>query len=207
MNEITTVETKHTDLATIIEQHETAAREIAAANHIVVGCLNPHVGLAELRGKVAKFEQLVSTGDMARIAIALAYLHTPAPRDEIKHELALLIASFPNGGGNDLSVFGKLLVAEVEALKPSRAALVSACRELRRNSRFVPTICEVIAAVNRERDRWTARGDMIPAWPKALEDARRYLASAESDAEKRERERQSQIERRTAKYGTVGTDW
>ena len=68
---------------------------------------------------------------------------------EIKRELQVLIASFPNAPGKaDLSIYGVNLFDEVLAEAPSLRLLKNACRKLRRKSEFLPSIKTVLDALS-----------------------------------------------------------
>ena len=69
----------------------------------------------------------------------------PATAKEIKRELQILIGSFPNAPGKvDLSIYGVAVFDEVLAEAPSLRLLKNACRRLRRESEFLPSIKTVL---------------------------------------------------------------
>jgi hypothetical protein len=79
---------------------------------------------------------------------ALAETMKPASPSETQNQLAVLVACFPNAPKDTpLEVYGAALRADVEDAQPSRGALALACRNLRRDSRFLPTISEVLDAL------------------------------------------------------------
>lgn len=71
----------------------------------------------------------------------------PAAEKEIAAGLALLLKAFPNVGKDDGAAFGRLLLEDVISQKPSVGALEAGCAHVRRTSRFLPSIAEVLEAV------------------------------------------------------------
>jgi hypothetical protein len=74
----------------------------------------------------------------------LKALSLPATKLQIAKCLALLVKSFPNAGSADAEVYGGMLLQDVVAAKPTIGDLEEACRHIRRTSRFLPTIAEVL---------------------------------------------------------------
>jgi hypothetical protein len=80
-------------------------------------------------------------------------LGRPAAKTDIAKHLAVLVKSFPNAGSADCTVYGRMLCEDVAEDKPSVSDLEAACRKIRRTSKFLPTISEVIEAVGKEKSR------------------------------------------------------
>ena len=78
-------------------------------------------------------------------------LNRGATKREIANHLALLVKCFHGGKDSSAEVFGRMLCEDVAAQQPSIGALEAACRALRRTSRFIPTISEVLEAVETAR--------------------------------------------------------
>lgn len=83
----------------------------------------------------------------------LQNLGRPATKTDIAKHLALLVKSFPNAGSADCTVYGRMLCEDVAADKPSVSDIEAACRKIRRTSKFLPTISEVIEAIEKEKSR------------------------------------------------------
>jgi hypothetical protein len=82
----------------------------------------------------------------------LRALATPATELEIAKHLALLLKAYPNAKAADGEVFGAMLIDDVAATRPSIGDIQEACRYLRRTSKFLPTIAEVLEAVATARE-------------------------------------------------------
>lgn len=94
----------------------------------------------------AAVEYLAS--DRSRVAYQLVgEMVRPATRDEIKRELHVLVGSFPNAGKADLELYGRALALDVIDIEPTIEAIIVACMVLRRQSKFLPTISEVLSWV------------------------------------------------------------
>jgi hypothetical protein len=102
----------------------------------------------------------------------VAHASKPVTREDIAKHIILLIACFP---GNREPVFGRMLCEDVGALQPSVGALESACRDLRRTSKFMPAICEVIEAVRLAEGRIKWAGRRLANIPKLVDEAKSNL--------------------------------
>lgn len=72
----------------------------------------------------------------------------PATKIDIAKQLAVLVKCYPNIGTADGGeVYGRLLIEDVAAMQPSIGDIEGGCRQLRRTSRFCPTIAEVLQAI------------------------------------------------------------
>ena len=101
----------------------------------------------DLRDALAAANALIGRQDVARAEIQLADLKRPATRREIAGALAGLVAAFPNAAKKELQIYGRLLAKDVSDAAPSCGALGHACTILRRTSRFLPAISEVLEAI------------------------------------------------------------
>ena len=96
-----------------------------------------------------------------------------ATRAQVK--IAKLLAAFPMK--DDLTAYTAILVEEVVSEQPSWLELSMACREVRRNCKFTPSIAEVLEApdeVEREANQ-RARIVRLPKYVAALQE---HLAEA-----------------------------
>jgi hypothetical protein len=95
----------------------------------------------------AAAEYLIS--DRSRFAKQLlAVMARSATKEEIKRELHVLVHSFPNATKANLEIYGRALALDVIDLQPTIEAMVVACMVLRRTSKFLPTISEVLSWVD-----------------------------------------------------------
>jgi hypothetical protein len=83
----------------------------------------------------------------------LKALAKPATKLQIAHCLALLLKSFPNAGAADAEVYGGMLVQDVAAAQPAIGDIEETCRHIRRTSRFLPTIAEVLETLADAKER------------------------------------------------------
>jgi len=73
----------------------------------------------------------------------------PATRKQVAEAVASLIGAFPNFGNKSESrLFGGALAEDVAAAQPTAMALSIMVRKIRRKSRFMPTISEVLAELH-----------------------------------------------------------
>jgi hypothetical protein len=82
----------------------------------------------------------------------LRILARPATKLEIAKQLAVLVMCYPNAGTADGEVYGRMLIEDVAAMQPSIGDVEGACREVRRTSRFCPTIAEVLEALEAAKN-------------------------------------------------------
>jgi hypothetical protein len=76
-----------------------------------------------------------------------------ASERETAEQLALLLKAYPNAGSADREIFGALLIEDVASMQPAIGDIHEACRWLRRTSRFLPTIAEVIEALSLAQEQ------------------------------------------------------
>jgi hypothetical protein len=129
---------------------------------------------------LARAESWAASGGPGALIRRLDALDKPANRDDIAAELLLLTAAFPNTSARDLNLYAQLLSEDVEATAPGKLALNIACRRLRRVSRFLPAISEVLEAIagatkQIKNARWT-----IAKVPEALPEVRRKIEREKS---------------------------
>lgn len=131
--------------------------------------------------RVARVRQMLAASpDLPR---KLADTCAPASEDELAAFLAATVGCFPNVGGADMSVFGRMLVSDVAALSPSRGALELGCRELRRSSKFLPAISEFLAAITKAEGNLKAQAGYIANADVMLARADQFLAEQQRIAE------------------------
>jgi hypothetical protein len=157
----------------------------------------------QLAEAIRKAELLVANG-FDRTLAELTKATSPATAAETKTELALLVGAFPNSGKNDLRVYGRMLVVDVSAQRPSVAALALACRRLRRTARFVPTIAEVLEAIATAEVDVLLRARTLERFGPWLERARGFLPRMQErerlEDEDRQRRRQAYLAEREKEF-------
>ena len=120
-------------------------------------------------------EDLVGWDEFKALAAAVAPLLETATVPEIKKEIAMLLAAFPSK--DDLTAFAALTIAEISSERPTRLMLAAACRELRRTSKFRPSIAEILQAL-RHVERNTSlrlKARLIVGLPRYIGRARQIL--------------------------------
>jgi hypothetical protein len=75
----------------------------------------------------------------------------------IAKRLSLLIAAMPAGKAGTPDGYVKMLLEHVADTEMCALALEDACRDLERNSKFLPTISEVVAAIEKHQEEWSKR--------------------------------------------------
>jgi hypothetical protein len=122
---------------------------------------------------VATAKQFAET-DWPRLQARAMASRRPASQADIARHLGVLVGCMA-GGKVDMAVYAAALIEDVGALRPSIAALESACRALRRKATFAPSIAEVLAAIqeadNRHQTACTAV-EGFPALVDSIEQAR-----------------------------------
>ena len=101
----------------------------------------------------ARATEMISTGAIAGMAQALAVAARPADLTEVARCLAIHTRGYPTIQRSELDGFAELLTSDVFELGASAYAIVTACKKLRRTSRFLPSISETLAAIEEEAGR------------------------------------------------------
>lgn len=141
----------------------------------------------ELAHAVEYAEQHV---DLARSGLAiLQRLERPATSREISEHLAILLGCL-TGSKGDKATFGKMLMIDVRAAAPSIGAIETACRKLRRTCTFVPSIAEVLKALDEAKSSLKVNRWQLERLPNFIDDGRRRIEQRRQfEAEERERRR------------------
>jgi hypothetical protein len=117
-----------------------------------------------------------------------------APRTELKAFVRMLVSAWPNASqNNDLAGYSAQLAQDVERVRPSRYALEVGARQLRRTSRFLPSISEVLDALEEADHRIIRATRALAQLPARLAEAKQALAweldRARKETEEDERRR------------------
>jgi hypothetical protein len=78
-------------------------------------------------------------------------------QSEVAKMVAKLVGSWPTSNIPEPAVFVRALIEDVMALDPTFVAFESACRKLRRELKFMPSIAEVVAEIERQESAWHDR--------------------------------------------------
>jgi hypothetical protein len=131
-----------------------------------------------------------------------AYDEDGMTRSQVAKHVSLLIGSFPNANPGDPETYTKMLIEEIMAAVVSVVSLETACRNIRRSAKFLPTISEVLEAIKEANSLWSKRWEAIECFEEAAEELRTKL-TAEKD-----RRAQQEIQREKRKLAppafTVG---
>jgi hypothetical protein len=101
-----------------------------------------------------------------------------AARGSVGGYLALLMKAYTNSGMQDSKVFGRLMLEDVMSMEPPIAAVEIACRQWRRNSKFLPAISELLAEVKAAKDRVENTVEFISRLPALRERMARDLGES-----------------------------
>jgi hypothetical protein len=127
-------------------------------------------------------------------------------RRVVSEQIALLLASFQNARPGTPKVFGKMVVEEVYANNPNACVLESACRRVRREKDFPPSIAEVLKAINTDGSAWGERYDLDEYdadeirrdWEQAIAEAESMIGKAQAKFAEREAKEKAAEEKRKA---------
>ncbi len=123
-------------------------------------------------------KQLTSDEYMAAVKQAARASEKATERD-LRTELSLLVAAYPNAARSDLSAYGALLLKDVAAQQPSSYALATACKQLRRSKKFIPSVAEVLEAITEAERTLKSHNFHIARLPIAVAKARAILTEYE----------------------------
>jgi hypothetical protein len=129
---------------------------------------------------LARAESWAASGAPGALIRRLDALDGPANRDNIASALLLLTAAFPNTSSRDLNLYAQLLSEDVKDAAPGKLALDLACRRLRRTSRFLPAISEVLDAIATATKQIEGARCSIAKLPETLSEVRRRIEQAKS---------------------------
>lgn len=141
----------------------------------------------ELREAIPAAEALLA--ECADQADQLRSAMQPIPRDELKRAVAALLAAWPNAAHADLAGFGAQAMQDLIERRPCRRAVTDGFRRLRHTSRFLPSISEILAAIDEAQRVLRNTSALIGELPKQLEEGRARLAEQDRrEAERAQRE-------------------
>jgi len=127
-----------------------------------------------------KLEALPDQGDLRQLAEAVEKALSICSEKGARRHVAHLIGAFPNASPTDPETYVAALVFDVLDCQIPDAILLLTCQEIRRTSRFVPTISEVIGTAQHYLSEW----QQVLAGTEALSRTRERLVYATSCAER-----------------------
>lgn len=164
--------------------------------------------LTHNRQRLALLPEQAEAEELAKIAREALAICTPAV---VKREVATLVGSFPNAALSNPEIFLSSLVFDLLDKRIPDAVVVLACRRLRRSSRFVPAIADVLGVADAILQSCRAIEAMaveLPATRAALVDAvakaEATLALVKRDIAEGYRDAGGRILRRRAAYQQAG---
>jgi len=156
--------------------HQSVRKEAQARRHgrsTIAVAGNPRHYENHLQAEIERGDTTLAHPNYQTLVTELEPYIGTATVTQIKIEIAKLLAAFPTK--DNLTVFTAILIEEIAENPPSRLALAMACRELRRNSKFRPSISEVLEALD-ELDWHARRCAMIVRLPKYVAALKQRLA-------------------------------
>jgi hypothetical protein len=124
-------------------------------------------------------------------------------RRVVTEQIALLLASFQSSRPGAPKAFSRMLIEEVYAADPNACVLESACRRVRREKDFPPSIAEVLKAIKTENEAWCDRWELMEEgdplheeWLRgSITEAESTIAKAEAQLAERERKEAERLAR------------
>ena len=133
-----------------------------------------------LRGKIDEAQAFLAACTAQHALLQDAVEHVPD--DEVGRQLIAFTAAWPNASSADLTGYGVQLADDVLDRRPCHYALREALRHLRQTSRFLPSIAEVLASLDKVQKRVRATAWHIGQLPGEIEKARAALSEIERRA-------------------------
>jgi hypothetical protein len=173
------------------------AMQFMKAESIVInlGRARGYVDTYHLKAALTEAHTLLSQNDFEAIGDDLRARSRPATRAEAAQYLSLLIGSFPSARIPNPEVFGKLLVEEVLAGTPSIGAVIEGTSRVRRKSKFMPSIAEILKAIEWADTELSMHLGVLEQLPVRIDEGRQLLARREEE-ERRSRAREEERQRR-----------
>jgi len=112
---------------------------------------------------------------------------TPA-RSQVTKMITGLMGSFPTSNIPAPEIFVPVLLDDVMALEPSFVELEATCRELRKTKKFMPSIAEVIEALEEQQEEWSRRRSVVWHMEEYYDDLCTEIAKEKAEEERRAKE-------------------
>jgi hypothetical protein len=121
----------------------------------------------------------IASGEHKKALEEITAASWPPAEKALRTEVSKLIAAFPNAPSKaDLRAFGALLLEHVRARRPSKGALAKAAWTLQATCRFVPTIAEVLEALEEAEADLRYVLKYLERMPEAVESAAKSYEAA-----------------------------
>jgi hypothetical protein len=124
--------------------------------------------------------------DLKDLKGRLDAVRQPATVKQIAALCARLVAAYPTK--NRDPEFGSILFEEVAATQPSVGALEATVRHLTRTEKFLPSVAEVLEALDAAESRLAHKSRELEAAPERIEEAREEVPRLIAKREQRERD-------------------
>ncbi|PHY12850.1 hypothetical protein CSW58_09815 [Caulobacter sp. B11] len=105
----------------------------------------------------------------------------PAQPGQARAMVGMLVDAFPNGRPQNAVAYMESILHDVVDMGFSAVAIAMACRELRRSSRFLPTVAEVVGACGEASAKWRSEHRVVEHLLSRLSEAERSAASPEPE--------------------------
>jgi hypothetical protein len=153
----------------------------------------------EMRAALTRAEAL----DLDDLRRRLDDASQPATVKQVAVLCARLVAGYPTK--NRDPEFGSILFEETAASQPSLAALEAAVRHLMRTEKFLPSIAEVLEALDEAESHLAYKRRELAAAPERIEQAREEIPRRIALMEQRQRD---EVDARTRRCGErAAPDW
>lgn len=131
--------------------------------------------LDQMRRAIGYADTIADDNGLADTAKQIEALQRQATRRQIGEHVAVLIAAFPNAGKLD-PAFSRILCEDIAAMEPTIGALDFALRRLRRESKFIPVVAEVMDALAAAERRITSAASCLERLPARVVTVRQQLS-------------------------------
>jgi hypothetical protein len=118
---------------------------------------------------------------------------------EVAKMVAKLVGSWPTSNIPEPAVFVRALIDDVMALNPSFVMFETACRKLRRDLKFMPSIAEILAEIESQERAWDERSTALFNIEDHYQDLVGLIAKSEVAVAAAEERREQQRKYREAK--------
>lgn len=98
----------------------------------------------------------------------------------IKRHVGMLIGSFPNANATNPETYAAALIYDLIDCRIPDAVLIQTCQQIRRSSRFLPTISEVL----KDAKFYLAEWEWVLTIPEAITQNRKELTEAVASVER-----------------------
>lgn len=132
--------------------------------------------LDKLSDAISRAEGLLWDDGVALLSSVIEAGQQPATKRDVAEQVALLIASYPSAAKID-PLLGRVFAEDVGCQHPTRGALAAACRKLRRTSKWLPSLSELLEALAAEEQRLADAPRLLVDMPRTVEQLKEQLAS------------------------------